>query len=153
RALWVAGTAMSYLDNSPKAIDRCEQSLALARSAADKSTTAYALGVLGWIVLSCDDYRRGRDLEAESLALMRDINDRRGIHLARRCLGLAETLAGNFEHGAQLLSEALSEAYALDERIDFAWTLYHCTNLTWYQRGDADHAAQQYEECLSVFEK
>ncbi len=94
-----------------------EESLAHARAAGNRTTTAAALHVLACTALDQRDYARARSLFEASLTLRRELGDKRNMANSLCFLGALEMLEGEYWRANELLEEGLALARDLRNRL------------------------------------
>ena len=125
------------------------ESAAIFREQADAGGLAYALAVLGVVVLYGGDPAQARTLLGESVALFRLIGNSWGVALALRNLGEVAVATG--DAAAQAL---LGESVALFRQVGDGWGLALALNTLGQVRavtGDAPGAAAHFRESLDLF--
>jgi predicted ATPase/class 3 adenylate cyclase len=95
-------------------------------------------------------YDRGEALAQESLALFRELGDRRGIALALDRLGMAAWRQGNFAAARVLMQEALALFQALEDQGRVAWSLFTLGLLNTKQ-SEYTRACALFEESVTLF--
>jgi predicted ATPase/DNA-binding NarL/FixJ family response regulator len=87
----------------------------LARASGDRAGEAMALTGLGALANDVSDYAAQKEHCEASVAILRDLGDRRGLARAVHSLAWAEVGFGNLEGATTLFHEALGHAHASDE--------------------------------------
>ncbi len=145
KALRFAGVMADHVGDEERYRVYCEESLALARTAGDPGSIAWALGTLGFY--EWNDLSRAQ-LE-EALMLFREIGDEWGIsHMLRR-LGATVLADGDYEEARRLSEEALTRARAAEDKNATAWALVILADVTWRQSHDPRRTLPLLEESLS----
>jgi predicted ATPase/class 3 adenylate cyclase len=97
-------------------------------------------------------YTRGEVLAQESLALFRELGDRRGIALALDRLGTAAWRRGDFAAARGLLEEGLALFRALDDQGRVAWSLFTLGLLN-AKQGAYTRACALFEDSVTLFKQ
>jgi predicted ATPase len=152
RALTIAGRLAQLQDGGPAASYRLlEEGLAMARALEDRPLVAWTLL---FMVDQAPRHLTAEQCQAlceESLALYRELGDRRGMAVALITLGLicytedARRARAFYEEGAAALRE-LGSSRAL------AWACFHLSSAC-YSVGDYEPASAAGRECLALFEQ
>ena len=95
-------------------------------------------------------YDQGEVLAQESLALFRQLGDRRGIALSLDRLGMAAWRRGDFRAARVLMEEDLALFKEVDDRDRVAWSLFTLGLLN-NKQGDYTRACTLFEESLTLF--
>jgi predicted ATPase/class 3 adenylate cyclase len=98
------------------------------------------------------NYNRGEVLARESLALFRELGDRRGIALSLDRLGTAAWRQGNFAAARVLMEEDLALFREIEDQGRVAWSLFTLGLLNTKQ-GEYTQACAQFEESVTLFKK
>ena len=111
-------------DHHPEALTWLERALArtTAASAAPRAKARFGAGVFAW---SLNDLARSEALLAESVALSREIDDRRLSVLALGALGFTLCQHGQDDQGAAVVEEGVALARAAGEPGVLAYALLH----------------------------
>jgi tetratricopeptide (TPR) repeat protein len=96
------------------------------------------------------DYSTARSLQEESLALNREIGDKRGIALSLNGLGIVAQMQGDYPTARSLYEESLSVSRELGDKQGIALTLGNIGNLE-YSMGEYSTALTHYKESLLAF--
>ncbi len=96
------------------------------------------------------NYDQGEMLAQQSLALFRELGDRRGIALSLNRLGVAAWRRGDFRSARILLEEDLTLFRELGDRDRVAWSLF-MHGLLDNKQGEYAGASSQFEESLALF--
>ncbi len=126
---------------------------ALAESTGvEPSVRAKALLVAARLSFMQSDYDRGKALAQESLALFRELGDKRGIALALNRLGIAAWRRADFPTARVLIEEdvALYRELGIPDRI--AWSFFSLGLLN-LKQGEYSSASASLEEGLALFRK
>ena len=133
-------TVLQALDDKPGAAEQTH----LVRFAS--STTA---AFLGMVTAMMGDYAEGRRWLQESLAVKRALNDRWGIVLCLRELGLAAYHQGEYAEARAFLSES----HALSRELGNPWAIafsLNCLSMAVYAQGQLHEAQQLLQEGLAI---
>jgi tetratricopeptide (TPR) repeat protein len=114
------------------------------------STRAKALGGAGELARDRDDYRQAVALSEESLALFRELGDRRGSAWALYNLGRTAAEQGDYRRAAALLDESLALFRELGDKRGRASALNHLGRIA-ADQGDYRRAAALLDESLALF--
>ncbi len=123
---------------------------ALAVPGASQSTRATALSILATIIRRQGDYRRAIELNRESLAIWRDLDDRPSIAATLTNLGILALEQGDYEQATSLQEEALAIFRGLGDPHDLAATLNNL-GLVARRQGDLARAQDLYTEAYSTW--
>src|SRR5712692_8376114 len=96
------------------------------------------------------NYDQGEMLAQQSLALFRELGDRRGIALSLNRLGVAAWRRGDFRSARILLEEDLTLFRELGDRDRVAWSLF-MHGLLDNKQGEYAGASSRFEESLALF--
>jgi len=96
------------------------------------------------------NYDQGEILAQQSLALFRELGDRRGIALALDRLGMAAWRRGDFATARALMEEDLALFREVGDRDRVAWSLFTLGLLNTKQ-GEYTRACALFEESLTLF--
>jgi tetratricopeptide (TPR) repeat protein len=120
---------------------------ALASDQRPHAARARALSGAGMLAEMQADYAQAVTLHEESLALMRELRDRRGIAQVLNNLGNVAHIQGEYGRAATLHEEALSLFRELGDKEGIAISL-HNLGLVAQRQGDYGRAAALHEESL-----
>ncbi|HZU70579.1 MAG TPA: tetratricopeptide repeat protein [Ktedonobacteraceae bacterium] len=124
---------------------------ALAGSAEVTTTIrAKALLVAARLAFNQSNYAQGEILAQESLALFRELGDKRGIALSLNRLGVAAWRRGDFSSARVLLEEDLALFREMGDRDRVAWSLF-MHGLLDSKQGEYARASSWFEESLALF--
>ncbi len=98
------------------------------------------------------DYDRGRALAQESLALFRELGEKRGIGLALNRLGVAAWRHADYATARVLMEEDLALYRELENADRIAWSLF-ALGLIDIKQGEYTRAYTSFEEGLALFRK
>jgi predicted ATPase len=98
------------------------------------------------------NYPQGEGLAQESLALFRQLGDRRGIALSLDRLGTAAWRHGDFATARGLMEEALALFSAIDDQGRVAWSLFTLGLLNTKQ-GEYSRACALFEDSVALFKQ
>jgi non-specific serine/threonine protein kinase len=90
----------------------------------ERWTLAWLTTFLGVTALYEGDYERSAALATESLAIYRELGDKRGISLCHIDLGLIELIRGNHEPAAALLEESLRVLRGSEDKFCLAYGIF-----------------------------
>jgi tetratricopeptide (TPR) repeat protein len=144
----------------PQARDLLQRSLAVLQALDDQRGTAdqthvirYASSTtaafLGMVTAMMGDYAEGRRWLQESLTVKRALNDRWGIVLCLRELGLAAYHQGEYAEARAFLSES----HALSRELGNPWAIafsLNCLSMAVYAQGQLHEAQQLLQEGLAI---
>ncbi len=127
---------------------------ALSRDGANERNMARCRGLLdaGWIGVLMGHYEEARGYLEESLAIAREIGDKRRIAVALQPLGLACMGQGDMAAARTHLQEALAMARELDDKREIYAALYVLAQLLRVE-GELDAAEPLYETGLALARK
>jgi predicted ATPase/DNA-binding CsgD family transcriptional regulator len=126
---------------------RSEESLALARVAADDYFTAWTLRDLGFLAHFQGDYRSARAWQEEGVALCRAVGDLRGLGAGLYSLSWLSAAAGDYRRARALGEESVAALRAVGDRWQVCralWILGGVAVVT----GDPDRAGALLHEGL-----
>ncbi len=124
---------------------------ALARSAGIAADVrAKALLAAARLALIQSNFDQGVMLAQQSLALFRELGDRRGIALALDRLGMAAWRRGDFATARVLMEEDLALFKEVGDRDRVAWSLFTLGLLN-NKQGEYTEACALFEESLTLF--
>jgi len=98
------------------------------------------------------NYDRGEALAQESLALFRELGDRRGVALSLDRLGMAAWRRGDFSAARVLMEEDLALFREVGDQDRVAWSLFTLGLLN-SKQGEYTRACSLFEESLALFRK
>jgi predicted ATPase/class 3 adenylate cyclase len=116
------------------------------------SVRAKALLVAARLSFMQSDYDRGKALVQESLALFRELGDKRGIALSLNRLGIAAWRQADFSTARILMEEDLGLYRELGNPDRIAWSLF-ALGLLNIKQGEYIRASASLEESLALFRK
>jgi len=126
------------------------QALSLYRELGDKVNTAWALVFLGAHSLgSPDEYKNSIALNAEGLALFRDLDHQPGMAQALNGLGEAARLHGDYERAAEAYEECLAISRAIGDKQREAIMLGNLGYIAQH-RGDYERAEALSKAALAL---
>ena len=111
---------------------------------------AKALLAAARLALIQSNYDRGGILAQESLALFRELGDRRGIALSLDRLGMAAWRRGDFTAARVLMEEDLALFREVGDQDRVAWSLFTLGLLN-NKQGEYTRACALFEESLTLF--
>ena len=114
------------------------------------SVRARALRGAGRLLQCQGEYERATALYQESLALLRELGDKRGIAHTLNNLGLVAWHQGNYSEAIAAYEESLALKRQLGDKRGIASSLGNLAIVTWYQ-GDYERARALYTESLALF--
>lgn len=124
---------------------------ALAGSAGVAATIrAKALLAAARLAFNQSNYEQGEVLAQESLALFRELGDKRGIALSLNRLGVAAWRRGDFRSARLLLDEDLTLFREMGDQDRVAWSLF-MHGLLDNKQGEYARAFSRFEESLALF--
>lgn len=113
---------------------------------------AKALLVAARLTSMQSDYERSKQLAQESLALFRELQDKRGIALSLNRLGIAAWRQADFATARILMEEDLALYRELENPDRIAWSLF-ALGLLNIKQGEYSRAAASFEESLLLFRR
>jgi len=111
-----------------------------------------AFNNLGWIANYRAEFESARASHTESLALRRQIGDRRGEAFALTNLAWTEQRSGNLEQASALLEEASAILRDVKDALLWAWA-NQMRAAVLYDQGEFRQAAQIVETCFPVWRR
>jgi predicted ATPase/class 3 adenylate cyclase/Tfp pilus assembly protein PilF len=127
----------------------CARILGKAGAELRTKERAKALKAAGVLAYQQGDYPAARTLDEESLAIHRQLGDRRGIAASLNNLGLVACDQGDFPAARLLHEESLAIVRELGDRKGIANSLNNLANVA-YDQGDFAFARELYEESLAI---
>ncbi|HLK56535.1 MAG TPA: tetratricopeptide repeat protein, partial [Chthonomonadaceae bacterium] len=124
---------------------------ALAREGAQGETLvrAKALNVAGDLANRQGDFASARALNEQSLAIYRELRDRRGIAHSLNGLGLVAGMQGDYRRAQAYHEESLSLRREIGDRYGIAISLNNLGTVS-REQGDYDAARMLYEQGLAI---
>ncbi|MDQ3547381.1 MAG: tetratricopeptide repeat protein [Chloroflexota bacterium] len=122
------------------------ESIALS-AGGDGWTMPYSLNDLGVVMLARADTAEASRLQQESLAIFREIGDKRGMAFALHNLGVVACQRGDHRQAEELLLEALAIRRDLRHRWGVAMTMTEL-GIVARETGDADLAGERFVAAL-----
>ena len=116
---------------------------------ASASMRAKALNAAGGLAHGQADYGRTKALCEESLALFREVEDKRGIAESIRLLGITARSQGDYGRAVALLEESLALYRELKDKWGIAWSIKDLGIVALLQ-GNNDRTAVLLEESLAL---
>jgi non-specific serine/threonine protein kinase len=116
------------------------------------SVRAKALLAAARLSFMQSDYDRGMALAQESLALFRELGDKRGIALSLNRLGIAAWRRADFPTARVLMEEDLALYRELGNPDRIAWSLF-ALGLLNIKQGEYISASASFEEGLALFRR
>jgi predicted ATPase/class 3 adenylate cyclase len=123
-----------------------------ASAAVAPSVRAKALLAAARLSFMQSDYDRGKALAQESLALFRELGDKRGIALSLNRLGIAAWRRADFPTARVLMEEDLALYRELGNPDRIAWSLF-ALGLLNIKQGEYARASASFEESLALFRR
>jgi tetratricopeptide (TPR) repeat protein len=123
-----------------------EESLALQRALGDKHRIAHTLRALAIAFQLKPEFTRAASLQAQSITLFRQLDDRSGLALA--LLGHGEYASGH-EHDYQTARRSMAEALSLAQGVGDLWLVARASKVL----ADAAFAQGDYAIAQSVLEE
>src|SRR5216683_875417 len=111
---------------------------------------AKALLAAARLAFNQSNYDQGEMLAQQSLALFRELGDRRGVALALDRLGMAAWRRGDFATARVLMEEDLALFRELGDRDRVAWSLFTLGLLN-NKQGEYARACALFEESLTLY--
>ncbi len=146
-AIWKFWHIRSYPGEGQRWI---EQALAQSRHIRN-AARAKALWGAGWLYHQ-QNMARSAELFAESLALAREVDDRRLTALALQGLGEVSQHTGERAQAQALFAESLALLRELGDDEETAWALDHLGRLA-LEQDNSDRADELFQESLLLFRK
>jgi tetratricopeptide (TPR) repeat protein len=113
---------------------------------------AKALLVAARLTSMQSDYERSKELAQKSLALFRELQDKRGIALSLNRLGIAAWRQADFATARVLMEEDLALYRELENPDRIAWSLF-ALGLLNIKQGEYARAMASFQESLTLFRK
>lgn len=117
-----------------------------------KEVRAKALLAAARLAFIQSNYDQGEVLAHESLALFRELGDKRGIALSLDRLGMAAWRRGDFAAAGVLMEEDLALFKEVGDQDRVAWSLF-TLGLLHSKQGEYTRARALFEESLALFRK
>ena len=127
----------------------CVRALGKVGAEARTRERADALNVAGVLAYHQGDYPAARGLDEESLAIRRQLGDRKGVAASLNNLGLVACDQGEFAAARMLYEESLAIKRELGDRPGIANSLNNLGNVA-YDQGDLASSRVLYEESLTI---
>jgi tetratricopeptide (TPR) repeat protein len=132
----------TQLDSAHQVLD---ESIKLARQAADSAREAQALTYLGSIAWQRGDYGSAQSLYEQSLKLQRALRNKKDLSSLLHSLGMVEQSLGDFAKARALFEESLELAHVTGDKSGSGWAM---NNL-----GIVALVQGEYATAKSLFEK
>ncbi len=126
------------------------ESLAISRGLGESWATALSLDNLGWLALGRDD-PRARALFQESIAMLRELNDRRDLPDALVGLGRVAARQGDRDGAIAAYKESAAIARETGDQRGIAQSLFWLAHAVW-QQGDGDQALGLLQQALRRYD-
>ena len=123
--------------------------LALARASKPTATRAQALNGAGLLAHEQGDYAAARSLYEESLAIRRELGDKRGIAISLNSLGHVVREQGEYAKARSFYGESLAIRRELGDKRGIAVSLNNLGNVA-HDQGDYAAARSLYGESLAI---
>jgi predicted ATPase/class 3 adenylate cyclase/uncharacterized protein HemY len=146
-ALWGFWVVRGYVGEGREHLARL---LALPGAEARTAARAGALNGAGWLAHRQGEYGAARALIAESLAIFRELGDKRGIARSLINLGFMACEQGDYGAARAHLEESLAIARERGDKQGIAWSLLRLGEVT-YDQGEYGAARAHLEESLAMF--
>jgi predicted ATPase/DNA-binding XRE family transcriptional regulator len=147
QVLYGAGILAWYQSDYIRAIELCEQSLAVCRELGDKAGIVCALERIGLVASDQGQHARAITSFEETLTLFRDLDDKHGIATSLRYMGDVLRAKGDYERAQALLEDSLVLSRELKDTLGTANSLSSLGEVLRIQ-GDYEHAQTLSEESL-----
>jgi tetratricopeptide (TPR) repeat protein len=157
RALEAAGGVAYWLGDKVAAHGFYEEALTLARQLGDDAAIANAAYNLAFVAETEDTVGvslatpLGQVLLEESLALHRELSDRRGVAKVLWALGAASSAAGDLNAAEERYRESLAVFRDLDDRFMTGWALFELGRLA-LKKLELASAYSLTTEALTIFD-
>jgi predicted ATPase/DNA-binding winged helix-turn-helix (wHTH) protein len=145
-ALWRFWWLRGYLSEGRTLLVGRLASSSGTRSLAARSMALNGAGILAW---QQGDYPASRALQEESLAIRRELGDRRAIASSLNCLGIVVSEQGDHRAARAFHEESLAISRELGDRRETANALSNLGNAAQYG-GDSAAARVLHEESLAI---
>ena len=151
KALFEASVLAYEQSDYPAARATLEESLSIYQllDPPNRLGHAHALRLLGDVEDAVGDYTAALSLLNESLCIMRDLEDRRGITKALWQLGWSSMGPGDYEEAYKYFAEALPLARQIGDNDEVAMVLAGLGEIG-VRQGDYEHACDLLEESLRL---
>lgn len=149
-AFYGMGRNASFQGDLDWAVRLFEQGLAMCRKEGRKTRVALMLSEqLGGTALGQENYERAAELFYESLALMRELDDKNGVASVLNDLGILAHAQGDYKRAAVFFDESMLLARRLGNKwlIGSVLTSQGCLAMN---QDDPQRARMIFEECLIV---
>jgi len=148
-ALWWFWTVRGHITEGRQWL---EQALSTSNGVS-APVRAKALISAGVLARYQSDYNRAATLCAESLALFRELGDKRGIAASINELAYVAIVRGEYAEAHAMYKESLALLRELGDKWDIADTLFFSANVTSFFQGDHTAALAMMEEGLVIFKE
>ena len=152
RVLFDAGQVAYLMGRYRESREHLIESLAIARSLADKVRIAAALQPLGLAYLAEKDFDSARERIEEALALVQGLGDKRNIASALNALAQLHRAQGNAPAAEPLYDDALALFREVGDHESVAVALLNLA-MTFIERGAPEAARSACLEALEVVEQ
>jgi predicted ATPase len=126
------------------------QGSALTKGPADPARRAKALRTAGVLAERQEDFEAAAAAQEDSLALSRELGDRRGMALALRGLGHVASGRGEYARAADRYGEAVEHWRAIGDQREVAAEFASLGNIAYY-RGEHGRATELWAEAVTGF--
>jgi predicted ATPase/class 3 adenylate cyclase len=145
-ALWWFWFVRGYFGEGRRWLSALLAAAPRGRAAAER---AKALAGAGGLARQQGDYATARDLYEQSLALRRDLGDKRGVAAVRGDLGLIGFHLGEYAAARVLLNDSINALRELGDRQGLAMALNSLGMIT-MDEGDYEAAGLLYQESVAI---
>jgi predicted ATPase len=145
-ALWWFWHVRGYLEEGRK---RLAEVLAASQASEPTAARAKALNGAGGLAQDLGHYEEARSLYGGSLAIWRELGDKRGIAYSLGNLGSVASHTGEYSVARSFYEQTLALGHELEDMWSVAMALNHLGILALYQ-GQYAEARSLYEESLSI---
>ncbi len=143
------GTISYFLSEPRKAIEFCEQALAIAKEIGDRRGEGIVLGNLGLAYSDLGEPKKAIEFYEQALAIAREIGDQRGEGNALVNLGNAYSDPGEPKKAVEFYEQALAIAREIGERLDEGTALGNL-GVAYSVLGEPRKAIEFYEQALNI---
>ena len=143
------GTISYFLSEPRKAIEFCEQALAIAKEIGDRRGEGIVLGNLGLAYSDLGEPKKAIKFYEQALAVVREIGDRWGEGTSLGNLGVAYSELGELRKAIEFCKQALAIAREIGDRRGEGNALGNLGN-AYSDLGEPRKAIEFYEQALKI---